>query len=266
MVFQFDQFLEISNLRDAQLLGALRTDLGRVAVDRLPAAENKVVTADGANRLGENIACGERVAGRRAAIGEQNGPVGPAIKAIAEHVGRSGWAHRQRGHRATVQVADFQRRFQGVKVLRVENRGKCGAIDRSVFLHGLGRDIGRIRHLFDANYTVVGHWSTLTGGKPGGKALKLTKAGRIGQYANKSMFQSAHATATLAHAAAAGTAGKFPGLSGGMGRRHAERLRQMRLAAGRANRLLLAPDQEFKIAPAILAGVFVNRHRIGPFQ
>ena len=27
-----------------------------------------------------------------------------------------------------------------------------------------------------------------------------------------------------------------------------------------------APDQEFKIAPAILAGVFVNRHRIWPFR
>ena len=80
-----------------------------------------------------------------------------------------------------MEVANLQRRFQGVEILRVENRGKCGAIDRSVFLHGLGRDIGRVGHLFDANYTVVRHWSRLTQGKRGSKALELTKAGRFGQ-------------------------------------------------------------------------------------
>ena len=199
MVFQLDQFLKIRDLRDAQLFGTLRADLGRVAVDRLPAAEDEVVAADGANGLGQDIARGKRVAGRRAAIGEQDGPVRPAIEAIAEHVGRFGRAHRQGGHRAAMEVANLQRRFQGVKVLRVENRGKCGAIDRSVFLHGLGRDIGRVGHLFDANYTVVGHWSTLTQGKRGSKALKLTKPGQFGQDAKSPKMRPAASPGTSLH-------------------------------------------------------------------
>ena len=54
--------------------------------------------------------------------------IGPAVQAIAEHVGRLGGAHRQRGHRAAIQVANLQRRFQGVKVLRVENRGNAARL------------------------------------------------------------------------------------------------------------------------------------------
>ena len=102
----------------------------------------------------------ERIAGGRAAIGEQDGPVCPAIEAIAEHFARFGRAHRQRSHRAAIEVANLQRRFQGVEILRIENCRKRGAVDRSVFLHGLGRDIGRVGHLFDANYTIVWHWNT----------------------------------------------------------------------------------------------------------
>ena len=47
-----DQLLQVGDLRNAQLLGALRADLGRVAVDRLPAAEDEVVPADGPDGLG----------------------------------------------------------------------------------------------------------------------------------------------------------------------------------------------------------------------
>ena len=46
-----------------------------------------------------------------------------------------------------------------------------------------------------------------------------------------SMSHAAHAAAALAHTAARCAAGKFLGLVAGMGRRHAERLRQMLLAA-----------------------------------
>ena len=37
------QLLQVGDLRDAQLLGTLRADLGRVAVDRLATAEDEVV-------------------------------------------------------------------------------------------------------------------------------------------------------------------------------------------------------------------------------
>ena len=85
--------LQVGDLRDAQLLGALRPDLGRVAVDGLPAAEDEIVAADGADRLAEDVAGGQGVAGGGAAIGQQDHPIGPSEEAVAEHVGRLGRAH-----------------------------------------------------------------------------------------------------------------------------------------------------------------------------
>ena len=80
------------------------------------------------------------------------------------------------------------------------------------------------------------------------------------------MSHAAHTASALPHATTGLTAGKFLLLAARMGGRHAERLREVFLATGGANWLLLAPDQEFKIAFAILAGIFVNRHPIKPFQ
>ena len=77
VVLQLDQFLEIRDLRDTQLLGTPRTDLGRVTVDGLPAAEDGILAANRANRLGQDIARGQRIAGGRTAIGEQDGLSAP---------------------------------------------------------------------------------------------------------------------------------------------------------------------------------------------
>ena len=42
LAVEVDQLLEVGDLRNAQLLGDLRADLGGVAVDGLPAAEDEV--------------------------------------------------------------------------------------------------------------------------------------------------------------------------------------------------------------------------------
>ena len=60
-------------------------------------------------------------------------------------------------HRAAVRVADLQGRFQGVEVFRVEDRRQGRPVDRPVLLHGLGRDVGRVGDLLDANDAVVRH-------------------------------------------------------------------------------------------------------------
>ena len=88
-----DQLFQVGDLRNAQLLGALRADLGRVAVDGLPAAEDEIVPADGPDGLAEDVAGGQRVAGGGPAVGQQDRPIGPAEEAVAEHVGRLGRAH-----------------------------------------------------------------------------------------------------------------------------------------------------------------------------
>ena len=62
---------------------------------------------------------------------------------------------RDHRDRPAVVVADLQGRFQGVEVFGIEDRRQGGPIDRPVFLHGLGRDVGRVGDLFHANNTVV---------------------------------------------------------------------------------------------------------------
>ena len=94
--------LQVGHLRNAQFLGALRADLGRVAVDGLPAAEDEIVPADRADRLAEDIAGRQGVAGGRPAIGQQDRPIGPSIEAFAQHVGRFRRSHADNGDSAAV--------------------------------------------------------------------------------------------------------------------------------------------------------------------
>ncbi|MCX5670727.1 MAG: hypothetical protein NTU94_05325, partial [Planctomycetota bacterium] len=79
--------IDIGNLRPAELLGRLRRHLGRIAVDRLPPAQDDVDgrcggdLADGAR---EDVAGGQGVAGGGAAVGEEDHVVGPAFQALAQ--------------------------------------------------------------------------------------------------------------------------------------------------------------------------------------
>ena len=150
------ELLDVGDLRHAELLGQLRADLGGVAVDGLPAAEDDV-RVELADRAGQDVAGGQRVAGGRPAVGDQDGPVGPADRATPQHVAGRRQAHRDDGHRAAEAVADLQRHLQGVEVLGVEDRRQGGPVDRAVVLHGLAGDPLGVRHLLDAYHAVIAH-------------------------------------------------------------------------------------------------------------
>ena len=62
------------DLRQAELLGRLRADLGGVAVDRLPAAEDEIGRAQMLDRARERVASGQRVGAGEGAVGEQDRP------------------------------------------------------------------------------------------------------------------------------------------------------------------------------------------------
>ena len=160
-VLNADQRFQVGHLGNAQFFGALGADLGGIAVDGLPAAEDEIVSPDGPHGLTEDIAGGQGIAGGGAAISQEDRPVSAAKQTVAEHIGRLGGAHADHSDRSAVLAADFEGRFQGMEVFGVKNRRQRAAIDRSVLLHGLGRNIGRIRHLLDTNDTIVGHCSWL---------------------------------------------------------------------------------------------------------
>ena len=75
-----DELFEIRDLRNAQFFGALRADLGGVAVDRLPSAEDEIEAAHRPHGLAEDVAGGQGIAGGGAAVGDQNRPIGPAVR------------------------------------------------------------------------------------------------------------------------------------------------------------------------------------------
>ena len=94
-VGNLDQLLQVSHLRDPQLLGTLRSHLSRVAVDRLAAGEHQIVASDGLDRLGQNVAGRQRITGRGPPVGQQNRSIDAPVQTLAQHVGRLGRSHRQ---------------------------------------------------------------------------------------------------------------------------------------------------------------------------
>ena len=110
------------DLRQAELLGGLRTHLGSVAVDRLPAAEHEVARAELLDRSGERIARGQRVGAGKGAVGQQHDFVGAAVQRFAQHLGRGRRAHREDGHPAAVALLETQRFLEGVQVFGIEDR------------------------------------------------------------------------------------------------------------------------------------------------
>ena len=92
---------------DSKLFRALRAGLRRVAVDRLTTAEDEVERADRLDRLGKNVARRERVASRRAPVGNKDRAIRAAIETFAENVRRLRGAHGNDRHGSAEPILDF---------------------------------------------------------------------------------------------------------------------------------------------------------------
>ena len=108
-----------------ELFGRLRSDLGRVAVDRLPPAKHHVVAANGSHRLRQDVTGGQGVACRRTAIGDEDRAIHPSIKAVTQDVSSLGWAHANHGDHSAEAIAQLQRALQGAKVFRLKIVGSA---------------------------------------------------------------------------------------------------------------------------------------------
>ena len=153
---------DAGDLRQAELLGDLRADLGGVAVDRLAAAEHEVGGAELLDRAGERVARGQRVGAGERPVGEQDDLVGAAVQRLAQHLGRGRRAHGEHGHAAAVAVLEAQRLFEGVQVFGVEDRRQRRPVDGAVVFHGLAGHVGGVRDLLDQDddaQLVLGHCS-----------------------------------------------------------------------------------------------------------
>jgi hypothetical protein len=137
------------DLRQVELLGRLGADLGGVAIDGLPAAQDQVGPAQLAHGLGQRVAGGQRVGPGERLVGQQHDLVGAAEQRLAQHLHGSRRAHRQHGHPPAVAFLQAQRLFEGVQVFGVEDGRQRRPVDRPVLLHGLAGHVGRVGNLLD---------------------------------------------------------------------------------------------------------------------
>ena len=93
-----DDLLGVGHLRQAQLLGHLRTHLRRIAVDGLAAGDDHV-GHDLAQGARKGVGGGQRVGAGELAVGKQISPVGAAEHRVADDVGGTLRTHRQDVHR-----------------------------------------------------------------------------------------------------------------------------------------------------------------------
>ena len=151
----------IGDLWQTQLFRHLRTDLGGIAVDGLPPAEDEIVVtqsvADALDGALEGVGGGQRIRAGRLAIREQDHPVRAAIECLAQHVSCARRSHGHDRDLAAVLVLHLQGHLQGVQILRIEDGGQRGTVDRAIVLHRLAGDVGRVGHLLDQHHAVIRH-------------------------------------------------------------------------------------------------------------
>ena len=135
-------------VRDAQIFGNRRADLRGIAVGSLLAAEDQVKIAHGLNGLGERVAGGQHVCAAQTAIGKDIALVRAHHIRLAHDGLRLRRAHRAHNHLAANRLAQTERSFQRVQIVRVHFALDAVALEYAglfIHLHLVGG-----RHLLDA--------------------------------------------------------------------------------------------------------------------
>ena len=147
----FLDFGGVGDLGQMELFGNLRANLGRVAVDGLPSAEDHVILfhADGVDGGGDNLAGGVGVGTAELAGGDKIRLIRAHGQRFPEHSGGGGGAHGDDDHFAARLVLDFQGGFQRVHVVGVGDGLHGGAVQGSVLIDG--DFAGGIGNLLDGN-------------------------------------------------------------------------------------------------------------------
>src|ERR1035437_5696749 len=156
-----DHGLGVGDLRDAELFGRLRADLGGITVDGLAAAQDQVELTELADGALEDVGGGEGVRAGELAVRQQDDLVGSAEEAVAQNVGGLGRSHRDHGDRAAGPLLDVESHLEGVEVLGIEDRRQGATIHGAVFGHHLAGEVVRIGDLFHQDHAMnrsrVGH-------------------------------------------------------------------------------------------------------------
>ena len=142
-----DDLLGVGHLRPVQLLGDLRPDLSRIAVDGLTASDDDVgIHLE--RRARQRIGGSQRIGTRELTVGQQHAPVGTAEHPFADNLRSAAGPHRQDlDPAARKHVLEHERLLQRIEVLGIEDSGERRPIDRAVGLHSVLAHVAGIGHL-----------------------------------------------------------------------------------------------------------------------
>lgn len=142
-----DDLLGVGHLRPVQLLGDLRSDLSRIAVDGLTAGDDDVgIHLE--RRARQRIGGSQRIGARELTVGQQYAPVGTAEHPLADNLRSAAGPHRQDlDPAARKHVLEHERLLQRIEVLGIEDSGERRPIDRAVGLHSVLAHVAGIGHL-----------------------------------------------------------------------------------------------------------------------
>ena len=157
-VFHFQNFLGVCHLVEAELLGHLRTHLGGVAVDGLPAADDDVHIANLLDGRGQRIRGGQRVGTGKQAVGEQPARIGTAIQSLTDNLAGTRRTHREESYgRALVLLLQSECLLKGVQVFGIEDGGQSGAVDGALGGHRVLAHVAGVWHLLGQHYNFQSH-------------------------------------------------------------------------------------------------------------
>ena len=146
------------DLRDAELGRSGGTRLGGVAVDGVPAKEQKIVVSDLSGGHGQRIGSRKGVGSAESPVGEKIGLVTAECQRLFQDIFRLRWAHADGADLSAVFLFQLDGSLHGIGIQRIELAGDTFAHDVAGL--GIQFDIIRVGDLFDKYQNLHG-WKKL---------------------------------------------------------------------------------------------------------
>ena len=143
-----EDLLGVGHLVQAEFLGDLGADLGGVAVDGLPSADDDVHVTDLPDGRRKGVGGRERIGAGEEAVRQEPARIGAAVESLADDFSRAGRAHREDADRgAGIGFFQAQGLFECIQVVWIEDGRQCGAVDGPFRGHRILPHVPGIGHL-----------------------------------------------------------------------------------------------------------------------
>ena len=158
-VLAVKDFLSVCNLVQTELLGDLRSYLGRVSVDGLAASDDEVDISDLADCRRKGIGrCKGVSSGKETAVRKKPAGVSASVEAFPDDLSCARRTHCEYSdRRAGILLLEAEGLLESIHIFRIEDCGKRCTVDCSFSRHCILPDISRVRYLLGKYYDFQTH-------------------------------------------------------------------------------------------------------------